>query len=213
MSLMMMLNIPATVGLAVLAVPIIRLLFERGRFGAADTAATAIALQLYALGLVGYSVVRLASPVFYALGLNRTPVKVSIVTVVINATLNYVLARQVGLGYAGLALGTSLAALFNGATLIVLLRRRLHGLNDARLLASLTRIIVAATAMGATAWVLNRELEAAMPGRALILQIVRLAIGVGGAVGVLALAAHLLHIREFHEGLSLVTRRFRRRAS
>ena len=65
--MMLMLNIPATVGLVVLATPIVALIFERGRFTPADTAATAAALACYAPGLVGYSVVKLISPAFYAL--------------------------------------------------------------------------------------------------------------------------------------------------
>ena len=88
LSLMLMLNVPATVGLMVLAPPIVRVIFERGAFTAVDTAATAAALQFYAIGLVGYSVVRIASPVFYALGQNRTPVMVSVATVLVNAVLN-----------------------------------------------------------------------------------------------------------------------------
>ena len=75
---MMMLNVPATLGLIVLAEPIIRLIFERGSFTAADTAATAAALRWYAVGLVGYSVVRIVSPTFYALGRSRVPVTVSV---------------------------------------------------------------------------------------------------------------------------------------
>ena len=72
--MMLMLNVPATIGLMVLATPIVRVIFERNAFTPADTAATAAALQFYALGLLGYSVVRIASPTFYALGQNRTPV-------------------------------------------------------------------------------------------------------------------------------------------
>src|SRR5678816_3030145 len=64
-SLMLMLNVPATIGLAVLGIPIVRVIFERGAFHASDTVATAAALRCYAVGLVGYSVVRIASPVFY----------------------------------------------------------------------------------------------------------------------------------------------------
>ena len=71
--MMLMLNIPATVGLVVLATPIVALIFERGRFTPSDTAATAAALACYAPGLVGYSVVKLASPAFYALGNSRDP--------------------------------------------------------------------------------------------------------------------------------------------
>ena len=127
MSLMMMLNVPATVGLIVLASPIVQLLFERRAFTAVDTANTAAALQYYALGLVGYSIVRIASPTFYALGRNRVPVTVSVITVVVNATLNILLVRM--FGFRGLALGTSIAALFNAVTLLVLLGRTLEGLN------------------------------------------------------------------------------------
>ena len=76
MTLMLMLNIPATFGLLALATPIVRLLFERGRFLPSDTASTAAALQFYAIGLVGYSATRIASPVFYALGRSRVPVAV-----------------------------------------------------------------------------------------------------------------------------------------
>ena len=99
--LMLLLNVPATIGLAVLATPIVQLMYERGAFTPRETLATAAALQLYAVGLLGYSVVRIASPAFYAIGSNRTPVIVSIITVAVNAVLNMVLVRT--MGYTGLA--------------------------------------------------------------------------------------------------------------
>ena len=210
LSLMLMLNVPATVGLIVLAAPIVRLIFERGEFTAVDTAATAAALQLYGIGLVGYSVVRIASPTFYALGQNRIPVLVSVATVLINAVLNVILVRT--LGFTGLALGTSIAALFNATTLFLLLRRRLGGIHEARLAASFARIVLASAAMGATALAAGRVLESLMPGSGLPLQIVRLTGTIGVAVAVLAAAAWALRIREFTEAVALVTRRFRRRA-
>ena len=100
---MMLLNVPATVGLIVLAEPIIRVIFEHGSFTAADTAATAGALRFYALGLLGYSVVRIVSPAFYALGRSRTPVMISTGSVLVNVALNLALVRV--MGYRGLALG------------------------------------------------------------------------------------------------------------
>jgi putative peptidoglycan lipid II flippase len=208
LSLMLMLNIPATVGLMALASPIIRVIFERGRFTAADTAATAAALQFYAVGLVGYSVVRIASPTFYALGRNRTPVTVSMITVLVNAALNVALAHLIG--FRGLALGTSIAALFNATALLVLLHRHLGGLNDARLAGSLARILLASAVMGAAVAGLDRVLVTAWPGNGLVPQVARLTVDIGAALGVLAAAAWLLRIREFHDGLALVTRRLRR---
>src|SRR5471032_2712239 len=91
LGLMLMLNLPATVGLIVLATPIVQLLFERGHFLPSDTAATAAALRLYAVGLVGYSAVRIASPTFYAIGRRRVPVMVSAGAIAINVIASIVL--------------------------------------------------------------------------------------------------------------------------
>jgi putative peptidoglycan lipid II flippase len=209
LSLMAMLNVPATVGLMVLAVPIVRIIFERGRFMPADTLATAAALQFYAIGLVGYSVVRIASPTFYALGRNRTPVIVSIVAVLVNASLNYVLVHT-SLGYRGLALGTSIAALFNACTLLYLLRSHLQGLNEMRLLGAMAKIGVAASAMGVAAYWSDAWLVTWLPGHTFLNQAIRLSLSIGSSLLVLAAAAWLLRIREFHEAVAMVTRRLRR---
>ena len=123
-AMMMVLNVPATLGLVTLAEPIVRLLFERGHFRPSDTVATAAALRLYAVGLVGYATARIVSPVFYAMGRSRVPVIVSLCTIALNLAANVALVRV--MGFRGLALGTSLAMLVNGLALLVLLRRRLR---------------------------------------------------------------------------------------
>ena len=209
LSLMLMMNVPATVGLMVLAAPIVRLLYERGQFTSADTLATAAALQYYAVGLLAYSVVRIVSPVFYALGRNRTPVIVSMVTVLVNASLNLALVRV--LGFRGLALGTSIAAIFNGVVLLTLLRRHLGGLQEGRILSSLVRIVIASAVMGGAAFLVGGWMETALPGRSLAWQTVRLGATIGSSLAVLGAASWLLRIREFHEGLAMITRRLGRR--
>ena len=118
--LMLMLNVPATVGLIVLATPIVALIFEHGRFTPADTAATAAALAFYAPGLVGYSAVKIAVPSFYSLRDSRTPVIVSAATVLLNVVLNLTLVRV--MGFKGLALGTAVSSIFNASVLLWLLR-------------------------------------------------------------------------------------------
>jgi putative peptidoglycan lipid II flippase len=208
LSLMMMLNIPATVGLMVLASPIVQVLFERGRFTPDATAATASALQLYALGLVGYSITRMASPTFYALGRNRIPVLVSVASVLVNAVLNVLLVRV--MGFRGLALGTSIAALFSAATLLVLLHRQLRGLNDRRLASSFARIVVAASVMGLVAALTARAGVSVLPGNTLTAQVARLTTAIGVSLLALAGAAWLLRIREFGDSVDLVLRRARR---
>jgi len=208
LSLMLMLNVPATVGLIVLATPIVQLLFERGRFLPADTAATASAVRLYAVGLAGYSAVRITSPAFYALSESRTPAIVSGIVILVNIAASLVLVR--GLGFAGLALGTSIAAMTNAALLLWLLRARLGGLEDRRLIATLARVTVAAAVMAAAAFALQEVMERAAPGSALILRVTRLTISIGGALAVLAIAAKVLRIEEFAEAAEMVTARVRK---
>jgi putative peptidoglycan lipid II flippase len=207
LSLMMMLNVPATVGLAVLAHPIVQLLFERGKFTPDATLATAAVLQFYAIGLVGYSVTRIASPTFYALGRNRTPVVVSVATMALNIALNVVLSRRYGVR--GLALGTSIAALFNAGVLLVLLRQRLGGLHGARLMSAFARITIAAGAMGIAALLTLQALLNWLPGSGVTLQAIRLAMAIGMALLVLAATATLLHIREFKDAFGLLADRLR----
>ena len=205
LSLMFVLNVPATVGLIVLSQPIVRVIFERRAFLPSDTAATAAALQFYAVGLLGYSIVRIASPTFYALGDSRTPVAISVASVAVNAILNVVLARF--LGYRGLALGTSIAALFNAAGLLWLLHVRLQGLDDRRVLSSLARIVIASLVMGMAALAVNDLLETWMAGDTFVHQAVRLLLTIISALLVLGISAHLLRIREFREAFALLAKR------
>jgi putative peptidoglycan lipid II flippase len=207
-SLMLTLNVPATVGLMLLAGPIVQVIFERAAFTPSDTAATAAALQLYAVGLVGYSVVRITSPVFYALQQNRTPVIVSMATVAVNAALNIMLVDV--MGYRGLALGTSIAALFNATVLMVLLRRSLGGIDGGRMFGSFVRVAAASAIMGIVTLAAAAGLERVIAGAGLVPQILRLAITIGVSLAAFAAAAHALHIREFRAGAALIARRFRR---
>jgi putative peptidoglycan lipid II flippase len=146
LAMMLMVNVPATLGLVALATPIVQLLFERGQFVASDTAATAAALQWYALGLVGYSAARIVSPTFYAIRQSRVPVFVSTAAIATNVALSLLLVRW--LGFRGLALATSLVAVGNAAMLIWLLRRRLDGLGGRRLPVVFVKIVIAAIGDG-----------------------------------------------------------------
>jgi putative peptidoglycan lipid II flippase len=208
LGLMLMLNVPATLGLIVLATPIVQLLFERGRFLPADTASTAQAVRFYAVGLAGYSAVRLASPAFYAIGESRTPAIVSGFVIAVNAIASVLLVRV--MGFAGLALGTSIAAMANAAALLWLLRARLGGLDDRRLLTTLAKVSVAAVVMAAVALATHRELDRVVAGASLTLRAVRLTISIGGALAALALAAKLLRVDEFDDAASMLFGRVRK---
>jgi putative peptidoglycan lipid II flippase len=118
-------SLPAAVGLLVLREPIVRVLYEHGRFGPAETAGTAAALAMYALGLVGFTGAKIGAQAFYALGDTRTPMRVSVGAVALNCALAAALAGP--LGHAGLALATSVAATGHATLLVILLRQRLGG--------------------------------------------------------------------------------------
>ncbi len=210
--LVLSLTVPATFGLIALGVPIVRVIFERGRFLPSDTEAVAYALMAYAPGLVGYSAVKVLSPTFYALRDSRTPVIISVTAVLSNAVLNLVLVRV--LGYAGLALGTAIASLLNALLLIVLLRCRLGSVEGTRLVSTLVRILVASSLMAAAAWGLHEGLARyVLPGSHLVLQIVRVGGSIAVALLVLAAAARLLRIQEFDEAFGRILRRLRPAAS
>ena len=209
--LMLMLLVPATVGMVVLAVPIVRLLFERRAFTPADTQATALALACYAPGMVGYSVVRLAVPSFYALGTSLTPALVSAGTVGLNIVLNLVLVRV--MGYQGLALGNAIAALSNAALLLALLRRRLDGLEGASIADSFARITVAAAVMGVAVWQANLWMTALWPGTGVWTQLLIVASDIGVGLAVLGAAARVLGLAEYNQAKDQILARLTRTRS
>jgi putative peptidoglycan lipid II flippase len=138
-------TVPAAVGLVTLATPIVRLLFERGEFGAADVLLTSQALVGYAVGLPAFSATRLAAQTFYALGDVRTPVYIGFAAVAAN--LFFALSLMGPLGHAGLALASSLSSYVNLVGLCLVLRRRRGLFRGQAFGASLARTAGASTAL------------------------------------------------------------------
>jgi putative peptidoglycan lipid II flippase len=206
--LMLMLNVPATIGLVALATPIVGLIFEHGRFTAGDTAATATALACYAPGLIGYSVVKIAVPSFYALRDSRTPVMVSMASVAMNVFLNLTLAHW--LGYKGLALGTALAAIFNASTLLVLLHGKLDGIEFARIFDAFTRITAASLAMGITAWATSWLIRSWLPQHTLPAMLLSVGGSIVIALFVLDVMARVLRISDYLESRNALVARLMR---
>lgn len=117
LKLVFAINLPASAGLAFLAIPIISLLFEHGRFTHSDTLEAAKALGAYSLGLTGYSVVKVLVPVCYAFGSPRIPVISSVVSVGVSIGLSFWFGEL--FGFWGLALATSAGAFLNAVILLV----------------------------------------------------------------------------------------------
>jgi putative peptidoglycan lipid II flippase len=205
MRLVAFLNVPSAVGLMVLAHPIVALVYQHGRYGPADTAATAEALLYYALGLYAYSGVKVLAPAFYALDEVRLPAWGSLAGMASNVVLNVLLYPV--MGFRGVALGTSLAAATNFAVLAVAWKRRHGGLPGAGLYGQLARCLAAAGVMAAgvwaTAWGLGPLLPAGGLARWVPLALVPVALG----AAVYFAAARLLGVAELGEVWEALRRR------
>ena len=146
----LLMTLPATAALLVIAGPIIAGLFQHGRFGDADAAATAAALVAFAWGLPAYVLVKILQPAFYAREDTMTPFRFSVVSVVANIALSLILFWR--LGHVGIALATALAAWLNVILLAMALRRFGFCRLDERFRHRLPRILAASAGMGATLW-------------------------------------------------------------
>jgi len=150
MRLVLFITIPAMVGLVVLREPIVALLFERGAFDATTTGKTASALMYYGIGLWAFSAYRIPVSAFYALQDTRTPVKIAIVSLVVNIILGILLMGP--MRHNGLALATSLASMLQTALLIWALKQRLGLLGWRGILTSVGKTLAASAIMGVAVW-------------------------------------------------------------
>ncbi len=149
MRLAFLLTVPSTVGLVLLARPIISLIYERGKFTDIATDQTAAALQCYALGLVAYSGIKVLAPAFYAIDKQKTPMLVSFGAIAVNLVLNFVLTFQLDMGHRGLALSTGGVALINFIALYILMRRETRLLDTKLLFVTLAKLLVASVPLAA----------------------------------------------------------------
>lgn len=207
LGLVFFLCIPSACGLILLREPIIRLIYEQGRFSAFDTHQTAGALAFYALGLAGYAAIRVLAPAFVALNDARTPMLISLASIFTNYLLNSLLVTR--LGHRGLALSTSLVALTNFLALFLLMRRRLQRIEGRAILRSLVKVLTASLVMSAACWWSYHRLVGWWGYAGLWTQLVDVFIPMSVGVLVFLLACRLLHVDE----LNMAWRAFWRRAS
>jgi len=149
LGLVFLLTVPSSVGLAVLGQPMIAAIYQGGAFGLFDARQTALALSCYAVGLTGYAAVKVLAPAFYALHDARTPMMVSVVSIAINYFAASTMVRVAGLGHAGLALSTSIVAIFSFLALLWAMRIRIGGIHGRALLSTLLKVTTASLLMGA----------------------------------------------------------------
>jgi putative peptidoglycan lipid II flippase len=207
--MVMFLCVPATVGLVVLGEPIIRLIYQHGRFISYDTGATTSALNYYVLGLVAYAAVKVIAPAFYALGLARIAVIASVTAVAGNVIANSILHPMYG--FRVLAAGTAIAALLNCLVLYVMFHRRIARIAHGALLVYLARIAIAAGVMGGVVWAVHLGLDRTIghvgTARRLVETLVPAVVGALVYAG----ACRVLRIEELGQFTERIGRRLRRR--
>ena len=142
---------PVMVGFIILATPIIRLLYERGRFDAHSTALTATALVFYSLGMLGYAVQEICNKAFYSMHDGKTPMFVSVCGITLNIVLSILLVWGYDCTHWALAFSASVAANLMGIVIFALLCRRAKGVANAELLIHFVKIIISSAVMAAAA--------------------------------------------------------------
>jgi putative peptidoglycan lipid II flippase len=152
LGMVFLLTLPSSVGLAVLGKSIIGGIYQGGRFQLYDTQQTALALSCYSIGLAGYAALKVLGPAFYALGDARTPMLVSLGSILVNIAVAEFMIRVAGWGHAGLAMSTSVVALFGFFLLFEILRRRIGGVYGRELATGIGKVLAASLVMaGVTA--------------------------------------------------------------
>ena len=177
----LLLALPATAALLVLAAPVISVLFERGAFDAGAAAATAWALMAYAAGIPAYVLIKVLTPGYFARKDTVSPVRIAVVCMAVNLALNLILMWP--LKHVGLALATAIAAWLNIVLLTRGLGRRGYFSFDDRLKRRLPRIVGSAAVMAAGLWLaavlLARPLQGGEVERAAALAVL-VALGMAG---------------------------------
>lgn len=141
-------GLPASVGLILIREPLVALLFERGKFGPADTTRTASILLYYALGIWAYGLQMMLARAFYALQDSKTPVRTATAMVGLNLALNLILVHVLPEPEErGLALATAICAVIQSAWLATLLARRVGHVAWGNLTGQVVRVIIATSVM------------------------------------------------------------------
>ena len=192
MELGLLLTLPAAFAFAVIAQPIIALLYEHGSFKPEDTIQVSRTLVAFSLGLPANVLIKVVTPSFFARHDTSTPVRAAMASVAVNVALN--LALMHSLQQVGMALATAASGWVNFGILVWRLKKLDHFTVDARLKSRLVRIIAACLVMSFVLWGADTLLEPVLPWR-LPLVILLIAAG-GGAYGIAAVLLGAVNLRE-----------------
>lgn len=207
--LLLLLFLPAMIGMMALATPIVTFLFERGNWNAEATTTTAHVLHFYAIGLLPYSVIGILTPLYYARRDVITPVKagaVGMVTNIVCAAISFYLLRDT-LGPAGLALASSIAAAVNAALLFRWLGFPGRSLWDKGLTAITIKTTIASLLMGVVAWGTARLLGFVIPFQGALNRGLTVALAIAAGIAAYYVFCVVLRVSEIHRARDILLRR------
>ena len=194
--------IPAAAVSAVLAEPIVRILYQRGQFHPPQTPVVAAVLAAFSAGLVFNGAMLMMNRAFFSLQSNWVPTLIALGNLFLNAILDAALFH---VGAWGIALATAICNVAGTAALLVLLRRRIGRFEGARIAMTVLKVTVASTAVAAVAWFVWHPLDSAL-GHSFAAQLVSLGLGLAASIAVYLGACKLLNVREMDVLLSLRSR-------
>lgn len=206
------LSIPSCIGLIVLALPVIQVLLEHGRYTLQEAQFTAIPLIFFAVGLPGLAAVEILTRAFYALQDSRTPVVISVAQFILKIALSVILINLavfgVQWGMGALALSTSVASTLEALVLFVLLYQRIGGFDLRSLLGFIGRAFLAAAVMGGALFVVRTGLDHVIDTTTtntliisgILKALLKLLIELGIGSLVFLIMARLLKIEEMNSG-------------
>ncbi len=207
LKLVTLLVFPATVGLVILAEPIISLIYEHGRFSERDRLASASALQAYGYGLLFYAALKVLQPAFYAIDKRWLPLVASVIGLIINFACNYTFVFVFHWGHASLALTTSIVASLNFLFLYFAITRYIGTDGTKGLILAFMKIALAATVMGGLCYLANQYWFIDLKNMAFWLKALSLGAVIGLVMVVYLGIAWLLRIDEISDMMAFIKRK------
>ena len=195
-NLLLIITVPATVGLIVLSTPIIQVAFERGEFDAIATQMTSPALKFYAVGLVAMAMRLLLTRVYYSLQDTKTPMINGAIAVAFNIVFNLILVKY--MAHAGLALATSIAATITTLLLLYGLKKKIGSLGTKAYIITLLKTGFASIVMGILAYFIYHGLYG-MLGVSKIYNLISLLVAVGIGAIVYGILCYVFRVDEVRD--------------
>ena len=201
--------LPSTLGLVLLAEPIVSVLYERGKFDPMDRMQTAAALRAYGCGLLFYAWLKVLQPAFYAIDRRWLPMLVSIFALALNLGCNYLFVFIFKWGHESLALTTSITAAVNFIILFLAMRKFAGDLGTRELSLLLAKLALAGAAMSGICVLANHLLFKQLTEMNFIMKITGLSVTIATAAAVYFILSKLLRVSEAEDALAMILRKLR----